>query len=69
MTALRHPVKPVIGDLVAMVAEGYTVVLAFKRVLADPAHPGRTYTTTWFDMFRIANGRIASHRDCGTRPA
>jgi hypothetical protein len=28
-----------------------------------------TYTTAWFDMFRIEDGLIAEHWDSGTLPA
>ncbi len=62
-----QPVKPEIDDLVNMIAEGDYVVLAFKRELPDPQNPGKTYTTTWFDMLRIENGKIAEHWDYGTK--
>ena len=65
----RQPVKAEIDNLVAMVAEGDMVVLAFKRELPDPQNPGKTYTTTWFDMFRIKDGKIAEHWDYGTKAA
>ena len=61
-----QPVKPEIDDLVNMVAEGNYVVLAFKRELPDPQNPGQTYTTTWFDMLRIENGKISEHWNYGT---
>lgn len=51
------------APLVAVVAEGDFVVLAFARSAADPKDPARKYTTTWFDMFRIESGRIAEHWD------
>lgn len=62
-----QPVKPTIDNLVNMVAEGDYVVLAFKRELPDPQNPGQTYTTTWFDMLRIENGKIGEHWDYGTK--
>jgi hypothetical protein len=33
------------------------------REYDDPGIPGETYTTTWFDMFRIADGKIVEHWD------
>jgi predicted SnoaL-like aldol condensation-catalyzing enzyme len=51
------------APLVAMIAEGDMVVLAFVREGIDPKDPGKKYSTTWFDMFRIENGKIAEHWD------
>jgi predicted SnoaL-like aldol condensation-catalyzing enzyme len=51
------------APLVAIVAEGDLVVLAFAQELDDPNDPGRKYTTTWFDLFRVEGGRIAEHWD------
>ena len=62
-----EPVKETIDDLVRIVAEGDVVVLAFRRELPDLAREGQTYTTTWFDMFRIADGKIVEHWDYGTK--
>jgi len=63
------PVKPYIDNLVTMVAERDLVTLAFRRELPDPENPGETYTTTWFDMLRIEDGKIAEHWDYGTKSA
>lgn len=63
-----QPARPEIDNLVTILAERDLVVLAFRRELPDPQNAGRTYTTTWFDMFRIANERIAEHWDYGTKP-
>jgi predicted SnoaL-like aldol condensation-catalyzing enzyme len=63
----KQAVKPTIDDLVSIVAEGDLVVLGFRRVLPDLQNEGQTYTTTWFDMFRIENGQIAEHWDYGTK--
>jgi len=65
----RQPLKPAIDNLVTMIAERDFVVMSFKRDLPDPRNPGQTYTTTWFDMFRIENGKIAEHWDYGTKSA
>ena len=61
------PAKPHIDDLVAIMADGDLVTLALRRELPDPTRAGATYTTTWFDMFRIENGKIAEHWDYGTK--
>ena len=65
----RQPVRPTIDNLVTIMAERDLVVLAFRRELPDPKAPGQRYTTTWFDMLRIENGKIAEHWDYGTRSA
>jgi predicted SnoaL-like aldol condensation-catalyzing enzyme len=57
----KQPVKATIDDLVTIVAERDLVVLAFRRELPDLAEEGQTYTTTAYDTFRIADGKIAEH--------
>ena len=58
------PIEPRIkAPVVAIVAEGDFVVLSFAREHPDPKDRAKKYTTTWFDMFRIENGRIAEHWD------
>lgn len=64
----QQPVRPEVDNLVTILAEGDMVVLAFRRELPDPKNAGSTYTTTWFDMFRIKDGKIAEHWDYGTKP-
>ena len=51
------------APLVAIVGDGDLVILAFAREGSDPKDSSRKYTTTWFDMFRIENGKIAEHWD------
>lgn len=63
----QRPVKSTIDDLVTIIAERDLVVLAFKRELEDPENEGETYTTTWFDMLRIEDGKIVEHWDYGTK--
>jgi predicted SnoaL-like aldol condensation-catalyzing enzyme len=63
----KQAVKPTIDDLVSIVAEADLVVLGFRRSLPDLQNEGQTYTTTWFDMFRIEDGKIAEHWDYGTK--
>lgn len=62
------PISPTIGaPLVAITAEGNLVVLSFARENPDPKDPAKKYSTTWFDMFRIENGKIAEHWDPAVR--
>jgi predicted SnoaL-like aldol condensation-catalyzing enzyme len=69
-TKIKKP-KPietkVSAPLVSITAEGNIVVLAFVRELTDPKDPLKPYTTTWFDMFRIENGKIAEHWDAAQK--
>jgi predicted SnoaL-like aldol condensation-catalyzing enzyme len=51
------------APLVALVAQGDLVVLITALEHPDPRREGAIYTSTWFDMFRIENGRIAEHWD------
>lgn len=60
--ALRQP-------LVALLAEGAFVVQVLGFEFPHPVHAGRTYTTTWFDMFRVEDARLAEHWNGATRPA
>lgn len=54
-------------SVVSIVAEKDLVVISFARELPDPQDKTKKYTTTWFDMFRIENGKIAEHWDCATK--
>ena len=52
--------------VVSVTAEGDLVVVAVVRELDDPRKPGSKYTTTWFDMWRIQDGKADEHWDYGT---
>ena len=52
--------------VVSVTAEGDLVVVAIRRELADPRTPQQTYTSTWFDMWRIQDGKADEHWDYGT---
>jgi predicted SnoaL-like aldol condensation-catalyzing enzyme len=56
------------APLVAMVAEGDLVVQVLALSHPHPLRAGATYTTTWFDMFRITDGKIVEHWDGAVRP-
>ena len=60
-----RPIPNQIPDLVSIRAEGDLVILAFVNHLVDSNH--QPYTTTWFDMFRIQEGKIAEHWDVDTK--
>ena len=47
---------------VASVAEG----IFFHPVTNEPCDPARTYTTTWFDMWRFKDGKADEHWDPAT---
>lgn len=51
------------APVVAIVAEGDLVVISFAAKLPEPTDSTKTYTTTWSDMFRIENGKLAEHWD------
>ena len=51
------------APVVAIIAEGDLVMINFVRELPDPNDSTKKYTTTWFDMFRIENGKLAEHWD------
>lgn len=49
--------------LIALMAEGDLVTIAVVSYADDPESPGKRYSNTHFDMFRIENGKIAEHWD------
>lgn len=49
--------------ITAVTAEGDLVVVAYPREVEDPDHPDGRYTTTWFDMWRIVDGKAVEHWD------
>ena len=59
--------RPVSGKLaahvVSVVAEGDFVVVSAVQRLPDPRTPGKTYTTTHFDMWRMKDGKADEHWD------
>ena len=62
----KTEVKDYIERLVAITAERDLVTLALVREGKDSK--GQPYTTTWFDMFRVRDGKIVEHWDTATKP-
>lgn len=54
--------------IVNVSAEGDYVTVSTVRELKDPKDPSKTYTTTWFDMWRFKNGKADEHWDPATLP-
>ena len=62
------PIEPKVkAPLVAILAEGDLVVFVFARELEDPKDKTQKYTTSWPDMWRIENGKMAEHWDAATK--
>ena len=53
--------------IVAVIAEGDLVMVAYPRAYPDPKDKGKNYTTTWFDMWRFVDGKAAEHWDNQTK--
>jgi len=51
------------SKIVSVTAEGDLVTVAWPREYKDPKNPSKTYTTTWFDMWRIKDGKADEHWD------
>jgi len=64
-----QPIPETLPGLVSIQAEGDYVTLSFVREYDDPAAAGKRYTTTWFDMFRIVDGKIVEHWDSAMKGA
>lgn len=49
------------------VAEGNYVVMIQPLVRPDPCRPGETYILSWFDMWRVEDGRVVEHWDAAEK--
>jgi hypothetical protein len=67
VVACIHFVIPL--QIVAIQSEGDYVTLSLVRDEDDPAAQGKKYTTTWFDMLRVVNGKLVEHWDSATKGA
>jgi predicted SnoaL-like aldol condensation-catalyzing enzyme len=57
------------SKIVSVLAEGDLVTVAYVRELKDPKDPAKSYTTTWFDMWRFKDGRADEHWDPAMKTA
>ena len=53
--------------VVSVVAEGDLVVVAYAHEVKEAKDPSKSYTTTWFDMWRFKDGKADEHWDPATR--
>ena len=51
---------------VNVAAQGDYVVVVTVATLPDPRSTGKTYTTSWFDMWRFVDGKADEHWDSAT---
>src|SRR5262249_24396272 len=54
--------------VVAVLAEGDLVTVVIAREYKDSKDPSKTYTSTWFDMWRYVDGKADEHWDPATMP-
>jgi predicted SnoaL-like aldol condensation-catalyzing enzyme len=61
-----RPIQPrLTSPIVAVLAEGDLVTVLSVSNRKDGA--GKSYSTTWFDTWRIKDGKADEHWDCATR--
>ncbi len=53
-------------ELIAITAENDIVTLMFVAEYDHPEQAGTKYSTTWYDTFRVTDGRIVEHWDPAT---
>lgn len=49
--------------IVAVLAEGDLVVVVYPQAVKNETDPAKSYSTTWFDMWRIKDGKADEHWD------
>ncbi|TCM55045.1 putative SnoaL-like aldol condensation-catalyzing enzyme [Rhizobium sp. PP-F2F-G48] len=71
MQVLKRTPSPIPEKIKAPVAfvtaEGDLVTVGFVREVKDEKDPSKSYTTTWFDTWRIKDGKADEHWDPATR--
>lgn len=64
----KKPIPEKISTPVAFVtAEGDLVTVGIVREEKDPKDPSKTYTTTWYDTWRIVDGKADEHWDSAVK--
>jgi len=53
--------------VVAVIADGDLVMVAISREYKEPKDPSKSYTSTWFDMWRFVNAKADEHWDGATK--
>ena len=56
------------SKVVAVFAQDDLVTVAFVREVKNEKDPSKSYTTTWFDMWRFKDGKADEHWDPAFRP-
>ncbi len=70
MKVQPKPIAPKMSSkVVAVLANGDLVTVAYSREMKDPKDATKTYTTTWFDMWRFKDGKADEHWDPAQLPA
>lgn len=59
----RPPSEKLTEQIVSVVAEGDYVIVSSVQDEPDPKNPGKTTTTTHFDMWRMKDGKADEHWD------
>jgi len=71
VNVLKVKPQPIPGKIktpiVAVLAEGDLVTVVYPRLVTVGDDPSQSYTTTWFDMWRIKDGKADEHWDPATR--
>ena len=59
--------ETIVTPVVFVTAEGDLVTVATVRQEPDPKDPAKTYTTTWYDTWRIVDGKADEHWDSAVK--
>lgn len=71
VNVLKVPPRPlparIATPIAAVMAEGDLVTVLYPREVRDAKNPSRSYSTTWFDTWRIRDGKADEHWDPALR--